>query len=102
MEFGIVAGLAYWGIYIGSSSLSKIILGIGAPLLIFGFWGMVDFRNAGKNAEVFRLVQELILSFLTAFAIYSTGLHFLGLSLAVLSILHHVLVYMLGEKLLKV
>ncbi len=102
MEFCIVGGLAYWGYYFGTSTLTKVILAIGAPLIIFGFWGMVDFRNIGKYAELYRLTQELILSFLAAFAMYSTGLHFLGLLLAVLSIVHHVMVYLLGERLLKV
>lgn len=102
MEFGLVAGLAYWGFYTGTSTLTKIVLGAGAPIVIFGFWGMVDFRNAGKNAEFFRLFQEIILSFLTALALYFTGQLLLGWLMAAISIVHHILVYALGEKLLKV
>ena len=101
MEIGIVAGLAYWGFHNGQNTTMKILLGIGAPLIIFGFWGSYDFHNFGKWSELLRLIQELVLSGLAAIAIYATGQHFLGLTLILLSFLHHTLVYLFGETLLK-
>ena len=48
MEIGIVAGLGYWGFQAGHGIALKIILSVCIPLIIFGFWGLVDFHNAKK------------------------------------------------------
>lgn len=101
MELGIVLGLGYWGFRTGDSIGMKILLGIGAPLLIFGFWGLVDFHQAGSLSEALRLVQELVISGLAALAWYTAGAPVLGWALALVSIIHHALVYLLGERLVK-
>ena len=94
-------GLCYWGFHTGQNLSNKIILGISSPLLIFGFWGLVDFHDAGNKAEILRLIQELFLSGLAVIALYLAGQHLLGWILGSLSIIHHVLVYLLGDTLLK-
>ena len=101
LEGGIVAGLAYWGVRAGDSTGGELLLGIGAPLLAFGFWGAVDFRQAGRFAEPLRLLQELVVSGLAAAALYAAGRHGLGIGLAALSLVYHALVYASGERLLK-
>jgi hypothetical protein len=101
MEVGIVAAFGYWGLQTGKSAIASILLSIGAPVLVFGFWGLVDFRNAGQLSEPLRLFQELVISGLAAFAFYAAGQHTLGWALALISIVHHALVYLLGETLLK-
>ena len=101
MELGIIFALGYWGIYEGQSMVSKILLGIGTPALFFGFWGLVDFRQAGVMSEPLRLLQELVISGLAAVALYLAGQHILGWALAVISIIHHTLVYLAGQTLLK-
>lgn len=100
METGIVLGLGYWGYHTGNNTGMKILGSIGAPLLGFGFWGMVDFHQF-EYGEYFRLIQELIISGLTAYAIYMTGQHLAGWSLVMLSLIHHALVYSIGDTLLK-
>jgi hypothetical protein len=50
MEFGIIARLAYLGYQTGRSAL-----------VLFGFWGLVDFRQAGRWSEPLRLLQELVI-----------------------------------------
>ncbi len=55
VEAGVVLGLAYSGVHVGGSVGVKILLGVGAPLLGFGFWGTVDFRQAGRFAEPLRI-----------------------------------------------
>jgi hypothetical protein len=52
-------------------------------------------------AEPLRLIQELVVSFLAALALYAAGPHVLGVALAVLSVVYHALVYLSGEGLLK-
>ena len=101
MEFGIVLALGYWGFQTGSSPGMKILLGIGAPVVGFGFWGLVDFHQAGRLSEPLRLVEELVISGIAAFALYVAGQHVLGLALAGISVVYHTLVYALGGSLLK-
>jgi Protein of unknown function (DUF2568) len=101
MEAGIVAGFAWWGYRAGAGTGMKILLAVGAPALGFGFWGVVDFHQAGRLAEPLRLLQELAISALAAVAVYATGQHFLGWALGLLSVAYHALVYLQGGRLLK-
>jgi Protein of unknown function (DUF2568) len=101
MEAGIVAAFAWWGYRAGAGTGMKILLAIGAPVLGFGFWGAVDFRQAGRLAEPLRLLQELAISGLAAVAVYAAGQHVLGWVLGVLSAVYHALVYLQGGRLLK-
>jgi Protein of unknown function (DUF2568) len=101
MEIGIIVGVAYWGHHTGRTIVTKLVLTIGSPVLVFGFWGIIDFRQAGKFAELLRLIQELALSFLAAASVYAAGQRTCGWIIALLSIVQHILVYATGEKLLK-
>jgi hypothetical protein len=100
METGIVLALGYWGFQRGSNMGMKFLLGIGTPLLVFGFWGLVDFRQAGGMAESLRLIQELVISGVAALALYVAGQPLLAWALAAVSVVHHALVYLLGGTLL--
>ncbi len=99
-EIGVVGGLAYWGFNTGNSPATKLALGLGVPALGFGFWGAVDFHQAGRLGEPLRLFQELFVSIVAALALVETGQDELGTALAVISILYHALVYALGTTLL--
>jgi hypothetical protein len=101
MEAGIIAALGFWGLHTGSTPVLKALLGIGAPLLGFGFWGLVDFHQAGSLAEPLRLAQELIITGLAVIALYQTNQPGFGLALAVVFIVQHALVYGTGGSLLK-
>ena len=46
------------------------------PLIGFGFWGAVDFHQFGRLSEWLRLMQELVISGMAAFALYITGQHY--------------------------
>lgn len=101
MELGIIVALGYWGYETGGTSSTRILLSIGAPLVGFGFWGLVDFRQAGVLAEPLRLTQELVVIGFAAAAWYVAGQPTLGWMLGLISIVHHVLVYLSGGTLLK-
>ena len=101
METGIVAAFAYWGYQTGQTLAIKILLAIGAPLVGFGIWGIIDFHQAGRIAESLRLIEELIISGLAALALYAARQPALGWALGVISIVYHALVYMSGGRLLK-
>lgn len=101
LEFGIIVGFAVWGYDAGTTALTKGIMAIAAPVTAFSFWGFIDFRQAGRIAEPLRLVQELLISALAAVALYVMGYLVATWGLATISLVHHILVYALGGKLLK-
>ena len=101
MEFGIVIGLGYWGFQAGTSLLIKILLSIFTPLIVFGFWGLVDFQQVGHLGERLRLFQEIIICGITVVALYSAGQPILGWIFGVIAIVQHGLVYLTGDTLLK-
>jgi hypothetical protein len=70
-------------------------------LIGFGVWGLLDFRQAGVLAEPLRLMQELVISGLAALAWYVAGGPIPGSTLGVISVVHHIFVYLAGERLLK-
>ena len=101
MEMWIAAAFAYWGYHSGQTTAMKILFAIGAPLIGFGFWGVVDFHQAGDAAEPLRLIEELVISGLAAVALYVAGQPALAWGLGILSIVYHTLVYLSGGRLLK-
>ncbi len=101
MELSIVLAFAYWGYQTGTSTATKILLGIGAPVVGFGFWGVIDFHQAGRLSEPLRLIEELVISGLAALALYAAGQHALGIALALLSLVYHTLMVASGQPLLK-
>lgn len=100
MELGIVGGFGSWGFHVGRTAATKVALGIGAPLAGFGVWALVDFRSAGAAAEWLRMAEELVISGLAAGAWCAAGQRPLGVALALVSVVHHALVYLLGDTLL--
>lgn len=101
METAIVVALGFWGYHTGGSTGARIGLMLAAPIVGFGFWGAVDFHQAGRLAEPLRLIQELVVSGLAAVAWYAAGHHALGIALGALSLVYHTLVYATGARLLK-
>jgi hypothetical protein len=100
LEVGVVAAFAVWGVHAGHGAGTKVLLGIGAPVIGFGFWGAVDFHRA-RHGEIMRLIQELIVSGVAAGALYAAGARSLGILLGALTIVYHTLVYASGARLLK-
>jgi vacuolar-type H+-ATPase subunit I/STV1 len=101
METGIVLGLAFWGYHMGETVPLKIVFMILAPVIGFGFWGLVDFHQLGRNAEYFRLTQELLICGLVTYLIYISELHLLAWIFGILSVVYHLLVYISGDRILK-
>ncbi len=100
MEAGIVVALAVWGWNRGGETGARVLLGVGAPVLLFGIWAMIDFRAAGGAAEALRLVEELVISGVAALAFYVVGAVGFAFALGTISLVHHALVYVCGDRLL--
>ncbi len=101
METGIVVALGSWGWHTGHSPAASAAWAIGAPLLGFGCWSLIDFRRAGSWAEPLRLIQELAISGSAAVAWYVAGQQTLGWALGITSVLQHSLRYATGGRLLQ-
>ena len=101
MELSIVIGLGFWGFQAGTSLLFKILLSIFTPLIVFGFWGLVDFHHAGQLGEGLRLVQEITICGITVVALFSAGQPILAWIFGLIAIVQHGLVYLTGDTLLK-
>lgn len=101
LEASIVIAFGFWGYHIGESKSIKVLLSVIIPLIGFGFWGLIDFHQFGRYSEWLRLIQELFISALAAIALYAIGKQNLGYSLISLSIIYHIMVYLIGERLLK-
>jgi len=101
LEAGIVLAFGFWGYHIGESKSTKVLLSVIAPLVGFGFWGLIDFHQFGRYSEWLRLIQELLISALASAALYVIGAPMLGYALMLFSIIYHITVYLLGQRLLK-
>lgn len=101
MEIAIVIGMAFCGYKFGNQGIWKIIFAILFPLAGFGFWSIVDFHRLKKHGEMLRLIEELLITGLVAAILYGLGAHLAGWTLAILSVIHHSLTYILGERLHK-
>ena len=101
LETSIVLALAYWGYATGNNATSRIVFLVLFPLVGFGIWGLIDFHQIKKNAEYFRLAQELIISLVAAYGLYTSGQTMFSLGMAALTVIYHILVYSSGERLLK-
>jgi hypothetical protein len=101
MEFGIIVAFALWGYWIGNHTAQKIMISVVASILVFIFWGFFDFRKIVPNPELFRLFQELFICGIAVIALNVSGHRTLAIILLVISSIHHILVYALGQKLIK-
>ncbi len=100
LEGSVVAGLAYWGAEASSNTALSIALAVAAPLLGFGVWGAVDFHQLDQRAEPLRLLQELVISGLSALGVWVAGQHAVAVALAALTLVYHAAVYASGRRLL--
>ena len=85
-ELGLLAGLAYWGFHVGEGTWG-FVLGIGAPLLAAGVWGLFVAPKAKRPVPlVVRLLIEIDLFVLAAVALWFVEQRALAIALAVLGI----------------
>ena len=47
LELAALAALGYWGIETGDGAVTKIVLGLGAPLVAAVLWGLFVSPKAG-------------------------------------------------------
>ena len=92
LELGILAAAGYWGFNTGTQTSAKIVLGIGAPLLVALGWGIfLAPASPRRLAEPGRLLAELAIFGVAIAALYSTGAHYLAGAFALTYALNKIL-----------
>jgi hypothetical protein len=93
LELCALVALGYWGFKAGGSPITKLALGVGAPLLAAVVWGtFVAPRAAVPAPGLLRLVLELAVFGSAAAALYAAGRPALAWALGVLYVINRVLI----------
>lgn len=85
LELCILVILGYWGFKTGGQTLTKVLLGVGSPLLFAIIWGaFLAPKSSMRLQEPWLFLVEIALFGLATWALFSTGR--VGLTVAFLSI----------------
>jgi hypothetical protein len=98
LELCALAALGYWGFKTGTSLVTKIGLGVGAPLVAAIVWGVfVAPRAPVPSPSFLRLMVELVVFGLAAAALYLAGRPNLAWALALAYAANRALIYAWGQ-----
>ncbi len=90
----MLAAFAYWGFQTGQSTIVKIGLGIGIPLLAAVIWGLFMAPNSSMRLHgAAYLALKLLLFGLAVAALITTGNDALGIVLGVVVVINTILLY---------
>ena len=93
LELCLLAALGYWGFHAGSGAVMKVVLGIGAPVLMAVVWGTFMSPKAKvRLSRPLHLGMEAILFGLGSVALIAAGRPVLALALATVAVLNRVLI----------
>jgi hypothetical protein len=94
LELGALAGLGYWGFRTGASSIAKIGLGLGAPLLMAVVWGLFIAPKALIPAPTgLRVLLELVVFGSAVLALVRAGQPVIAGVFALLVIVNEILLF---------
>ena len=98
LELCVLASVGYWGLNTGSGWLLKILLGIGAPVLITILWGMFAAPKAAYHLHGFMLIAfETIVFASGVAALYVTMNYTLAWGFAALVIINRILMFVWSQ-----
>jgi hypothetical protein len=99
MELCLLAAQCYWGFHVGNGTIVKIVLGIGAPVLIALVWGTFMAPKARvRLSRPLHLVMEVVLFGLGTAALFVAGHPWLAVIFAVAAVLNRVLIAVWGQE----
>jgi hypothetical protein len=94
LELALLAAFAYWGFHVGSSTLTRWLLGIGIPLIVAGFWGLfMAPKSRRRLGKVTYLIVKVLLFGLAVAALAAAGATVAAFVLAVLFVINTALLY---------
>jgi hypothetical protein len=94
LELAMLAAFAYWGFYNGQSTIVKIGLGIGIPLLVAVIWGLFMAPNSSTRLQgAAYLALKFVLFGLAVAALIRTSNDTLGIVLGGVVVINTILLY---------
>ncbi|MDN5285819.1 MAG: hypothetical protein JWR38_2093 [Mucilaginibacter sp.] len=98
LELCMIFALGYYGFYIGSDILWKLILTITLPAVAIGLWGYFAApKSAHRLQRPYLPIFKLVLYITTAFLLYKIGVHHYPFILASAAILSESLAWALHQ-----
>lgn len=93
LELCALGALGYWGFVVGGSAFTKILLGIGAPLLAAVIWGLFVSPKAAVPLDLpLRLMPETLVFGSAVAALFATGHPILAVVLLIVAAVNRTLV----------
>jgi hypothetical protein len=92
LELCALAALGYWGVWVGGGLVTKVALGIGAPLFAAILWGLFAAPRAPVSVPLVGLGVKVIVFGSAAVALYATGHRILAIAFVVLVAVNSALV----------
>ena len=90
-ELAALAALGYWGFVHGGSTATKVLLGIGTPLVAAVLWGVFAAPQAPVRIAVLALLVKVLVFGAGVVALVATGHPFLAGALGVVALLSSLL-----------
>lgn len=98
LELALLAAFGYWGFQSGGSTLVKILLGIGLPLLVALIWGIFMAPNSARRLQGGAyLALKAVLFGLAVAALMAAGRTTLGVLFAVVVVINTILLFIWGQ-----
>jgi Protein of unknown function (DUF2568) len=98
LELCALGALAYWGFKTGNATITKIVLGVGAPLVAAVVWGtFVSSQAPVQLPGLLILVLQVLVFGLAAAGLVVTGHRTLALVFEVIVVINALLMYVWGQ-----
>jgi alpha-beta hydrolase superfamily lysophospholipase len=92
LELCALAALCYWGFSVGGVAVTKVLLGIGAPVCAAVLWGLFAAPRAPVSVPLLKLVTRFLVFGSAALALYATGHHVLAFVFAIVVVANTIMV----------
>jgi hypothetical protein len=98
LELCALGALGYWGFKTGSATITKVVLGVGAPLVAAVVWGTFLSPRAPIQLHwVVVLVLQALVFASAAAGLVSTGHRSLAIVFGVIVVINAILMYVWGQ-----
>jgi len=98
LELGVLVALGYWGFQAGQTTIARIGLGIGAPVVAIVVWGLFGAPKAVWHLNgTARLILQVVFFGSAAVALFVSGQRVLGVAFALVFVLNSILAYVWAQ-----